>query len=168
MAAASAALGISILILRHAKKKGCPAFRSNRVHVAELQDWLAKNPSGDSAGEDIDAAQKLKVEQARHWELRNNRAEAQLIARAWVIERFQRAGGELHTLRAKSEAEHPLAFSAACPGSDVASCRSILRGIWSDVFNLIEGMGKHFEEAPGVTTRLPAKKPPAKKKPAKK
>jgi len=40
MAAAAAALGIDIEVLREAKRQGCPAFRSGRVYRDELLSWL--------------------------------------------------------------------------------------------------------------------------------
>lgn len=144
MRAASAALSLPMSALRRAKSQGCPAFRSNRVHVAELREWLTAHPLPTADTGDL-RDQKL-AQEVRRLRMANDEKEVRLVARSWVIERFQLAGGELNTHRMKSEAEHPLLFSAACPGADVAACRSIVRKIWHEVFAMMEGMGKHFEE----------------------
>lgn len=155
ISSAAAALGIPLQSLRWAKKNGCPAFRNGRVIEEPLLEWMEHNPPPTDEHGEVEATnvnEKLKAEQARYWQLRNQRATALLVERAWVVEQFQKAGGELHTLRAKSEAEHAMLFATACPGADVAACRSILRGIWGDVFKIIEGIGVAFEEAPGSTS----------------
>ncbi|HTJ77694.1 MAG TPA: hypothetical protein VL357_01740 [Rariglobus sp.] len=146
--AAASALDLPISVLKKAKGAGCPAFRGGRVHVADFKKWLKENPIDTAGGGDL-REQKL-AQEVRRLTIANDAKQRELVSRAWVVERFQRAGGELHTLRAKSEAEHPLLFAAACPGADVAACRTILRGIWTDVFKLIDGMGKHFDEGAHV------------------
>ena len=136
---------LPLSLLKKAKGEGCSAFRGGRVNAADLRSWLKENPIDATAGGDL-REQKL-AQEIRRLSIANDSKERALVGRAWVLERFQRAGGELHTLRAKSEAEHPLLFAASCPGADVSACRTILRGIWSEVFGLIEGIGRHFEES---------------------
>ena len=146
LGSAAARMKIPKWKLSWAKGQGCPGFTSNRVQSGKVLAWLKQNPPPAQLAT-ISALREQKLsEEVRRLSLANKAREGDLVARAWVVERFQRAGGELHTLRAKSEAEHPLLFASACPGADVASCRTILRGIWDEVFAMVVDMGKHFEE----------------------
>lgn len=145
MKAASAALGIPLNVLKWAKGKGCPAFKSNRVVSDDLLPWLSANkPDEKQLDEEISSKEQKTREEVRKLKLANDLKEGKLITRAWVVERFNRAAGEIHAARSKSEAEHPLLFSAAA--GDVAGCRTILRGIWSDIFAKIGALAEHFSE----------------------
>lgn len=83
-------------------------------------------------------------EEIRGRKLRNDNYAGRLVERAWVAERIQRAAGELHAFRAKSEMEHPMRFAAAA--GDVPMCRTVLRGVWDEVFKGIQSLEKHFSE----------------------
>lgn len=84
------------------------------------------------------------IEEIRKLKIRNDREEGRLVDRAWVAERIQRAAGELNAYRAKSELEHPTRFAAA--SGDIAHCRTVVRGIWDEVFANIQALRKHFIE----------------------
>ncbi len=92
------------------------------------------------------AAARLRVakENGRRLKIANDEKEGQLVDRAWVGARLQRAAGELNAFRSRSESEHPMRFAAAA--GDVALCRSVLRGIWSEIFTEYQALAKHFEE----------------------
>jgi hypothetical protein len=141
--AAAAALRLPMRTLQLAKQAGCPAFRSNRVYESELLAWLETNAELIAAAGDDPRNEKLR-EEIRKLRLANDQREGRLVERAWVGERIQRAAGELNAARAKSEAEHPVKFAAAA--GDVAHCRTIVRGIWDDIFRELQGLAKHFEE----------------------
>jgi hypothetical protein len=143
--AATVGMGIPIHVLKWAKAKGCLAFKSNRVYADILVEWLKTNqPDEETLQGEISSKEQKTREEVRKLKLANDLKEGKLITRAWIVERFNRAAGELHAARSKSEAEHPLLFSAA--GNDVAGCRTILRGIWADIFTKIGDLGEHFTE----------------------
>lgn len=126
--------------LQLAKKAGCPAFKSNRVYETELLHWLEKNPVAESH----DPRDEKLREEIRKLRIANDAKESRLVERAWVGARIQRAAGDLQAFRAKSETEHPTKFAAAA--GDVAHCRTIIRGIWDEIFTSMQGLSKHFEE----------------------
>ena len=138
--AAAAALKLPLRTLQAAKRGGCPAFKSNRVYEAELLKWLEANP----VIETNDPRDEKLREEIRKLRIANDAKEGRLVERAWVGSRIQHAAGELNAFRAKSEAEHPVKFAAAA--GDVAHCRTIIRGIWDEIFGSLQGMAKHFEE----------------------
>lgn len=145
MKAASAALGIPLNVLKWAKGQGCPAFKSNRVVADDLIPWLAANkPDEKELESEISSKEQKTREEVRKLKLANDLKEGKLITRAWVVERFNRASSELRASRSKSEAEHPLLFSAVA--GDVAGCRTILRGIWTDISKMMQALSEHFSE----------------------
>lgn len=141
MKAASAGIPLPMRTLKWAKGEGCPAFRGARIHVSELLRWLEANPFDGSSGDPRE--EKLR-EEIRKLRIANDAKEGRLVERAWVGSRIQHAAGELNAARSKSEAEHPTKFAAAA--GDVAHCRTIVRGIWNDIFESLQGLSKHFEE----------------------
>lgn len=146
--AAAAGLKLPLRVIQHAKNNGCPAFRSNRVYGAELLRWLEKNGTGDTEGTTDPKTEKLR-EEIRKLRIANDAREGRLVENAWVLSRFQIAAGELNGLRAKSEAEHPVKFAAAA--DDVAACRTVVRGIWDDIFGILQTtIVKHLEEGPAT------------------
>lgn len=141
--AAAAGLRLPLRVLQAAKRAGCTAFRSNRVYASELLAWLEANPAAiEMAGEDP-RDEKIR-EEIRKLRIANDAKEGRLVERAWVGEKMQRAAGELNTLRAKWEAEMPLKFAETM--GDIPECRTILRGIFDDVFREVQKLSKHFEE----------------------
>lgn len=145
MKAASAGMGLSMAVLKWAKAKGCTAFNSNRVFAEPLEKWLAINkPAEGELEAEVSSKEQKTREEVRKLKLANDLKEGKLITRAWVVERFNRAAGELNAARSKSEAEDPLKFSAAA--GDVSGCRTILRGIWGDIFVKVGALAEHFAE----------------------
>jgi hypothetical protein len=149
MKQAAAALKLPNWKLKWAKNHGCPAFRANRVYRVELIEWLAEHgqDAGDGPPVDgIDAKKEAEVaERVRKLKLANDEREGLLIRRAWVIERFARAAGEINALRGRSETEHAKAFAALA--GDVPACREQVRRLWDDIMTILQGAGKHFEES---------------------
>lgn len=147
--AAAKLLKQPIEVVKWAKRNGCPAFRNSRIYVVELGAWIGEHreqiQAELGAPGSLDGARlTIAVETARKLKLRNDRETGRLVERQWVGERIQRAAGELNAFRSKSEAEHPTRFAAAA--GDVAACRSIVRGIWDEIFSTMQGLAKHFEE----------------------
>jgi len=58
MAQAAALTGLSLSVLKWAKKSGCPAFRATRVYLDELREWL------DAHRSDLDSDKSITKEQA--------------------------------------------------------------------------------------------------------
>lgn len=141
--AAAAGLKLPLRVLQSAKAAGCPAFRSNRVYESELLQWLADHPDAVGAADNDPRSEKLQ-EEIRKLRIANDAKEGRLVERAWVAERIQRAAGELNSLRAKWEAEKPMAFAAT--NGDVTECRTILRGIMDEIVIGMQGLARHFEE----------------------
>ena len=141
--AAAAAMKLPLRVLQAAKRAGCIAFRSNRVYETELVAWLSANPEAVDIATN-DPRDELLREQIEKLRIANGKARERLIEKAWVAERMQRTAAELNTFRAKSEAEHPTLFAAAA--GDVAECRTVVKGIWDEIFRDLASLGKHFEE----------------------
>lgn len=160
MKAAASGMGVTLAQLRAAKNGGAPGFRSNRIYSDEVLPWIQEHGADIEEAEESLKEQKIR-EEVRKLRIANELKEGRLVPRPWVAERIHRAGGELQAARAKSEAEHPLLFSSA--GGDVASCRTILRGIWADIFAKIGALAAHLEEPPADSR--PAQPAVAKREP---
>lgn len=141
--AAAAALKLPLRVLQAAKTAGCTAFRSNRVYESELLQWLGTHPEIAIGAGDDPRDEKLR-EEIRKLRIANDAKEGRLVERVWVAERMQRAAGDLNSRRAKWEAEMPTAFAAT--NGDIAECRTILRGIFDEIFGGVQSLAKHFEE----------------------
>lgn len=159
MKQAAAALNLPLSVLQAAKRAGCTAFRSSRVYRSELIDWLDANrdkvrPPPGEGGEllTLDDRKSAKLdEEIRKLRIKNDRDEGRQISRAFVAQCIQRMGGEVSTLRARSEAEHALRFATA--KGDPAKCRRVLREIWDDIMQDLNRLGKHFEESDKTESR---------------
>jgi hypothetical protein len=142
MGSAAACLSLPLGVLRAAKRAGCTAFRSNRIYGDELLEWLKVNP----VEEVKDLRQEKVAEEVRKLRLRNDRDEGKLVTRQWVAEQIQRAGADLHALRATSERDDPIRLVEVCPGADVAAVRQVLRQIWAGICERIASLGTHLDE----------------------
>lgn len=136
-------LKLPLRVLQAAKSAGCQAFRSNRVYEAELLQWLEAHPDIVNGAGDDPRDEKIR-EEIRKLRIANDAKEGRLIERAWVAERMQRTAGDLNNLRAKWEAEMPLNFAAT--NGDITECRTILRGIFDEIFSGVQTLAKNFEE----------------------
>ena len=65
IASCANAVGIPVPVLRKAKKSGCPAFRSNRVHLGELLPWLFAQGEDSAVGNWADALVEAKAKRER-------------------------------------------------------------------------------------------------------
>lgn len=142
--AAARAMGVTAKTIGAWKAEGgfeAGFLPDGSVNVSILRDWVASRIRS-RAGSADSKEQKL-LEEIRKLKIANDSKEGALVARAWVAERIQRAAGELNAARTKSEAEHPMRFAAAA--GDVAGCRTIVRGIWDDIFTALQSLSKHFE-----------------------
>jgi hypothetical protein len=148
MASCSSATGIPLTLLRQAKRAGCSAFdQANRVHLFILLPWIFaqdRNASGN-----IDWHQRWKRAQAETAETNLATRRGELIERAWMAERLQRAAGNLNAFRVKSEGEHPIRFAAT--GGDVAKCREVVCFVWDEIFLQLAALKNHFVEQPTTT-----------------
>jgi hypothetical protein len=138
-------LSLTPRTLRNYRAEGAPGFLPDgRVDLALLRPWIeSKLLERDGS---LDLKERKTLEEVRKLRLANDRLDGRLVERAWVLERHQLASGAMNAFRSKSEAEHPLRFAAA--NGDVALCRTIIRGIWDEIFATLQSeMGKHFQDA---------------------
>ena len=141
--AAAKLMGIDRGTLENWRDEGCPGIPPAKFSKAAVLRWAAaKGKRAADAGGDLKS--RKTTEEIRKLRIANDAKEGRLVDRAWVAERIQRAAGELNGFRIKSEAEHPTRFAAAA--GDVAMCRSVVRGIWDDIFANMESLKKHFAE----------------------
>ena len=143
--AAAKRLDVTTKTLRNWRTEGCPGFNPDgSVNLLEVEKWL--NVRNRERRGPADLKEEEALERIRKLRLANDRFEARLVERAWVIERFHRYGGLLEAIRLKSEAEHPLRFAAAV--GDVTACRVVVQGMWDEIKRaLADGMGEAFDEA---------------------
>lgn len=143
MSAAARVLKVTARTLRNWRQEGCPGFvPDGRVDVAQVRAWAEKK-LGERRGS-VDVREEKILEEIRRLRIANDAKEGRLVERVWVASRMQSAAGDLNTLRAKWEAEMPVKFSET--NGDVAECRTILRGIFDEVFRNIQSLAKHFAE----------------------
>ena len=81
IASCANAVGIPVPVLRKAKKSGCPAFRSNRVHLGELLPWLFAQGDDAAVGNWADALVEAKAKRER---LKLEREKGEVIGRDLV------------------------------------------------------------------------------------
>lgn len=81
IASCANAVGIPVPVLRKAKKGGCPAFRSNRVHLGELLPWLFAQGDDAAVGNWADALVEAKAKRER---LKLDREKGEVISRDLV------------------------------------------------------------------------------------
>jgi hypothetical protein len=141
MTACSAATGIPRAVLQRAKRAGCPAFdQANRIHLGVLLPWLFRPDADDDPNVDWHA--RFKRAQALEMEANLEERRGGLVPATMVVSAIQKAAGELNSSRIQSEAEHPTRFAAA--NGDVAQCRTIIRGIWDEVFRCVKSVSKNL------------------------
>lgn len=90
---ASSMWGIPLLLIKHARKAGCTAFRSNKVYRAELLEWLAKNPqAGVAASETMEELKKQGQKLANEEKaIKVARAKRELVEWSLAKAEFDRA-----------------------------------------------------------------------------
>lgn len=110
---ASAVSGYSVLFLQKLKARGCQAFRNGRVHVDEIETYIAENQEACAAlerqCEETEAVDTdIKRERHRKLQLANDQAEGKVIDREFAGKRAEAIGTELRELlRAYLEDEQP-------------------------------------------------------------
>lgn len=147
--AAASASGIPYAALQAMKAEGLPGFEtSGRVHLPQV---LAAMFSRSDAGEIAPPPgmrnwrEALNKAQAERQQLKLEQERGRLVERAFVATAIQLAAGELNALRARWEAEMPVQFAAT--NGDIPECRTILRGIFDEVFRGVQSLGKHFRDS---------------------
>ncbi len=63
--ACSAATGIPVSTLKHAKRQGCSAFRGSRVYLAALLRWMFESPDRSRVNYDQERAQHVVLQNAK-------------------------------------------------------------------------------------------------------
>lgn len=143
--ACAAKLKVPTSWVSKAKDSGVDAFTANgTVDVDKVSAWIEANQKElESTADQLPLKEQKIAEEIRKLRLANDQKEGRLVEIAWVHERFQRLGGEIHNIRAVSEAEDPLRFAAA--GNDVALCRTHVRSMWDGILQRFQDTQKHFE-----------------------
>ena len=143
--ACAAKLKVPAAWVSRAKDAGVDAFTANgTVNVDMVSAWITANQKElESSSSNVPLKDQRLIEQIRKDRLANDLKEGRLVEIAWVHERFQRLGGEIHGIRAISEAEDPMRFAAA--GGDVAMCRTHVRNMWDKILLQFQETQKHFE-----------------------
>lgn len=88
MAQAAAAMGISIELIKYAKRSGCDAIRGNgSINAAKLNAWISAN--GDRLqDEDLPLRDQKVAEEVRKLKRQNEHDEGLLISKAAAIGAF--------------------------------------------------------------------------------
>lgn len=90
LSSCASATGIPLTTLKHAKRKGCLAFRGSRVYVAQLLKWIFDSPDRSAVNYDSERAQHVSLQNAKlKVELRKMRREVISVDEA------RRVGAEL-------------------------------------------------------------------------
>lgn len=143
--ACAAKLGVPASWVSKAKESGLSAFAANgTVDVPAVKAWIESNRKElEATADQLPLREQKLAEEIRKLRLANDARAGTLVEIAWVHERFQRLGGEIHGIRAMSEAEDPLRFAAT--NGDVALCRTHVRAIWDKILAQFQETAKHFE-----------------------
>jgi hypothetical protein len=100
------------------------------------------SPAAAAGGGDM--KEQKTAEEVRKLRLANDLKEGRLIERARVAEMIRRAGGELATFRARSEAEHPTRI----PDGDIAAKRVVVQSIWDEIYSVMGRLASNFKDEP--------------------
>lgn len=131
--------------VKEALANGVPRTPGGRIKIEEINQWIEANRDKLlQLADKLPLKEQKTAEEVRKLKIANDLKSAKLIERAWVNERFLKLGGEINAIRSKSEAEDAVKFGEA--SGDIAKCRTVLRGIWDDIFTKLSEAGKHFEE----------------------
>lgn len=143
--ACAAKLKVPPAWVSRAKDAGVDAFTANgTVDVDMVSAWIEANRKElEATVGELPLKDQKVFEEVRKLRLVNDVRAGKLVELSWVHERFQRLGGEIHGIRAISEAEDPMRFAAA--GGDVAMCRTHVRNMWDKILLQFQETQKHFE-----------------------
>lgn len=130
--------------IRQAVNEGVGNTSSGRYRVEPVRQWIEANQDKlQTVVDKLPLKEQKTAEEVRKLKIANDLKAGRLIERSWVNERFQKLGGEINAIRSKSEAEDAMRFGEAA--GDIAKCRTVLRGIWDEIFTRFGEAGKHFE-----------------------
>ena len=131
--------------IKAACERGDARTSGGRIDLDKAKAWIDANIDAlESTKDTLPLKEQKLAEEVRKLRLINDRHEGKLIERAWVRERFHRFGGEINSIRAKSEAEDPVRYAEA--GSDIALCRTACRATWDGIMLALQAAAHHFEE----------------------
>lgn len=120
MRAAASLLGCGLEVVKRAKEKGCPAFKTgNRIHTGELEKWIAEN-SDQMKVEILDLKDQKTNEEIRKLKIGNDLKERILVRKSDGAALIESLGREIdEMLMQKLENEYPASVS----GMDVPQAR---------------------------------------------
>ena len=112
----------------------------------EMETWLCARRQVPAGALPSLAEARLAetLERVRRLRIANERDEGTLVDRGWVCSKIAIMCGELKCLEHRSLEEHPLRLAAA--GHDVAQCRSVLRGVWGQLHDMLQSLGESLKE----------------------
>lgn len=141
IAAASARLGISITLLKDAKRRGCPAFRARgSIKEAELTAWLAEHSAELASGE-MALRDRKTLEEIRKLKIANDFKEGVLIRRQSVVESIGRVAAAIDGLLERKLCEE---YPSAVAGLDVAQARIYGRRLSDSIRELFMALAKEW------------------------
>lgn len=94
MASAASGEGISLELVRRAKRAGCDAFRGSRVDGEKLRHFIAAHADLAPAGGDDLKEQKL-TEEVRKLRIRNDRDESKVVLRIEIAQKLRTCLGRM-------------------------------------------------------------------------
>lgn len=143
MAAASAAMGISIEVMKRAKKSGCAAFRGSRVHAAELRQFISQNSEAlQAVGDDSLKDQKTSLE-IRKLKRIEDTADRVLVKKTEVAAAICRILGQIASI---SESKLVNEWPSAVAGLDPSQARVYGRRLHDAMMGEYQKLSKEFPE----------------------
>ena len=143
MKAAATLFPCTTRTLQNYRAEGCPGFHADgSIDLALVRPWVEARLAERKGS--LGTKEEKLLEEIRKLRIANDAKEGRLIERAWVAGKIQAAAGELNKYRSKSESVHPKNFAEAA--NDMAKCRTILRGVWDEIFAAVGKLSAHLEE----------------------
>jgi hypothetical protein len=143
MAAAAAALGVSMETMKAAKQSpDCHAFHASRVNETEFLDWASKHEV-TTASDVMTLKDQKTQEEIRKLKIKNDKDQGKLILKTEVAAAIRRALGRVSSIvEAKLVLEYPTVVS----GMDPDAVRVFGRRLHDLIMAECQGLAKEFPE----------------------
>jgi len=144
MASASGASGISVDLLKRAKRAGCPMFKGSRVNINGLQKWISDNQDKIKSATESDTLKEQKLsEEVRKLKLANDIKERLLVQKFEVASAIRRALAQVATL---SESKLVNEYPTAVAGLDCPQARVYGKRLHDALMEECQKLAKEFPE----------------------
>lgn len=143
MAAAAAALGVSMETLKAAKQSpDCKAFHASRVNEAEFLDWASKHEV-TTASDVMTLKDQKTQEEIRKLKIKNDRDQGKQVLKVDVASAIRRALGGVSSI---CEAKLIHEFPTVVAGLDPAAARVYGRRLHDLIMSECQALAKEFPE----------------------